>query len=108
MDRFEWDPRLTGFGKRVRDGRETWVIQYRLGHKQRRMTIGTCAKLTQAQARDQAKRRLAAVALGQDRQPTNGKAVAKPSTPCAASSLSISKPSKARSGRRPIAKSTAI
>jgi integrase len=66
MDRFEWDPRLTGFGKRVRGGRETWVIQYRLGHKQRRMTIGTCAKLTQAQARDQAKRRLAQVELGQD------------------------------------------
>jgi integrase len=66
MDRFEWDPKLTGFGKRTREGRETWIIQYRLGHKQRRMTIGTCAKLTQAQARDQAKRRLAQVELGQD------------------------------------------
>jgi integrase len=65
-DRFEWDPKLTGFGKRTRDGRETWIIQYRLGHKQRRMTIGTCAKLTQAQAREQARKRLAQVELGQD------------------------------------------
>jgi integrase len=65
-DRFEWDPKLTGFGKRSRDGRETWIIQYRLGHKQRRMTIGTCAKLTQAQAREQARKRLAQVELGQD------------------------------------------
>lgn len=65
-DRFEWDAKLTGFGKRIRDGRETWVIQYRLGHKQRRMTIGTCAKLTVAQAREQARRRLAEVELGQD------------------------------------------
>jgi integrase len=65
-DRFEWDRKLAGFGKRVRNGRETWIIQFRLGHKQRRMTIGTCAKLTPAQARDQAKRRLAEVELGQD------------------------------------------
>jgi integrase len=65
-DRFEWDSKLTGFGKRIRDGRETWIIQYRLGHKQRRMTIGTCAKLTQAQAREQARKRLAQVELGQD------------------------------------------
>jgi integrase len=65
-DRFEWDSKLTGFGKRVRDGRETWVIQYRLGHKQRRMTIGTCAKLTQAQARETARKRLAQVELGGD------------------------------------------
>jgi integrase len=65
-DRFEWDSKLTGFGKRTRDGRETWIIQYRLGHKQRRMTIGTCAKLTQAQAREQARKRLAQVELGQD------------------------------------------
>jgi integrase len=65
-DRFEWDSKLTGFGKRIRDGRETWVIQYRLGHKQRRMTVGTCAKLTQAQAREAARKRLAQVELGQD------------------------------------------
>jgi integrase len=65
-DRFEWDPKLVGFGKRIRDGRETWVIQYRLGHKQGRMTIGTCAKLTQAQARETARKRLAQVELGSD------------------------------------------
>jgi integrase len=65
-DRFEWDSKLTGFGKRLRDGRETWIIQYRLGHKQRRMTLGSAAKLTPAQAREQARRRLAQVELGQD------------------------------------------
>src|SRR5262249_53248309 len=65
-DKFEWDEKLSGFGKRTRDGRATWVIQYRLGHKQRRMTLGSVAKLTQAQARDQARKRLAQVELGHD------------------------------------------
>src|SRR5262245_57619337 len=65
-DKFEWDDRLSGFAKRTRDGRATWIIQYRLGHKQRRMTLGSVAKLTQAQARDQARKRLAAVELGHD------------------------------------------
>jgi integrase len=65
-DKFEWDPKIAGFGKRVRNGRATWIVQYRLGHKQRRMTLGSCAKLTAAQARGQAKRRLAEVELGQD------------------------------------------
>jgi integrase len=65
-DKFEWDPKLTGFGKRIRDGRGTWVIQYRLGHKQRRMTLGSVAKLTAAQARELAKKRLAQVQLGND------------------------------------------
>src|SRR5262245_34681973 len=78
-DRFEWDPKIAGFSKRVRNGRATWIIQYRLGHKQRRMTLGSCAKLTAAQARDQAKRRLAQVELGQDPAATKrqGRAEAK-------------------------------
>lgn len=65
-DKFEWDSKLVGFGKRVRDGRETWIIQYRFGHRQRRMKIGTVAKLTHAQAREAARKRLAQVELGQD------------------------------------------
>jgi integrase len=65
-DKFEWDAKLAGFGKRTRDGRATWVIQYRLGHKQRRMTLGSAEKLTQTQAREQARKRLAQVELGQD------------------------------------------
>lgn len=65
-DRFEWDGKLTGFGKRTRDGRETWVIQYRLGHKQRRYRIGDAEKLTPAQAREAARKLLAKVELGQD------------------------------------------
>ena len=65
-DTFEWDPKLAGFGKRIRDGRATWVIQFRLGHQQRRMTLGSAEKLSQAQARDQAGKRLAQVELGHD------------------------------------------
>jgi integrase len=65
-DRFEWDSKLAGFGRRIRDGRATWIIQYRLGHKQRRMTLGSGAKLTAAQAREAARKRLAQVELGND------------------------------------------
>jgi integrase len=63
-DRIEWDRKVVGFGKRIRDGRESWIVQYRLGHKQRRMKLGE--KLTLSQAREAARKILAKVELGQD------------------------------------------
>jgi hypothetical protein len=65
-DKFTWDDKLTGFGLRERGGRRSWVSQYRLGAKQRRLKIGSAEKLSKAQARDVARKRLAQVELGQD------------------------------------------
>jgi hypothetical protein len=36
---FEWDKDLSGFGRRTRNSRESWIVQFRLGSKQRRMKI---------------------------------------------------------------------
>ena len=66
MDRFEWDDKLTGFGQRDRNGKRTWVVQYRLGSQQRRMRIGSAEKLSAAQAREAARKILAKVELGHD------------------------------------------
>jgi integrase len=66
MDRFEWDSALSGFGLRERNGRKTWIVQYRLGHQQRRLKVGSAEKLTKAQAREAARKMLAKVELGHD------------------------------------------
>jgi integrase len=65
-DKFIWDGKLKGFGLRERNGRAAYVVQYRVGHKQRRLKIGDAAKLTEAKAREQARKLLAKVALGDD------------------------------------------
>jgi integrase len=48
----EWDDALPGFGLRVRDGRCTWVVQYKIGAKHRRITLGTTDELAAEQARN--------------------------------------------------------
>jgi integrase len=67
-DRFVWDSKLIGFGYRVRNGHKTYVVQYRVKdtHLQRRLKIGDAVKLSEAQAREQARKMLAAVQLGKD------------------------------------------
>ena len=65
-DQFIWDSKLIGFGQRIRNGRKSWIIQYRVGHQQRRMKIGDGEKLTRAQAREAARKILAKVELDQD------------------------------------------
>jgi integrase len=67
-DRFEWDTKLPGFGIRTRDGRRTYVVQYKLGAQQRRITIGSVAKLTREQAVKEAKKIFGRVAAGEDPQ----------------------------------------
>lgn len=58
------DDRLTGFILRVHPtGRMTYMIEYARGKK---YTIGTADKLTPAQARDEARRKLAGTTLGAD------------------------------------------
>jgi integrase len=65
---FVWDTQLSGFAKRTRNGKQTWIVQYRVGTQQRRMKIGDVAKVTQAQAREAARKMLAEVTLGKDPQ----------------------------------------
>ena len=58
-----------GFGLRIRyGGKRTWVVQYRIGGKQRRVTLGTVNSLDPEKARRAARDRLAQVTLGGDPQ----------------------------------------
>jgi integrase len=69
LDKLFFDDELPGFGFRIRDGgKRTWIAQYRLGKKQRRVTIGTVANTTAEEARKRAKDILSKVHLGADPQ----------------------------------------
>jgi integrase len=64
-----FDEAMPGFGVRLRaGGKRTWIAQYRLGSKQRRLTLGTLETLDEAEARRRAKTALSKVHLGQDPQ----------------------------------------
>jgi integrase len=68
-DAIFFDDDLPGFGLRIREGgKRTWIIQYRIGRKQRRLTVGSVEKLSLDRARKEAKVRLAQVELGGDPQ----------------------------------------
>jgi integrase len=71
-DHIAWDGELRGFGYRLRRGAggqvlKTWVVQYRRG-RTRRVLLGSGDLLSAEQARQQAKKLLAKVALGEDPQ----------------------------------------
>lgn len=86
-EHIEWDTRLEGFGLRIREGgSRKWIVQYKLGKKQRRVTFGNAKSLTPDQARngwtdadgrewDGASQLLAKVKLGHD--PAADKAIAR-------------------------------
>jgi integrase len=62
-----FDDDVPGFGVRVRDGgSRTYVFQYKLGTKQRRIAMGPVTALDLGKARSKAKDLYAAVRLGQD------------------------------------------
>jgi integrase len=66
-DRTFWDAELGGFGLRLRaGGAARWVVQYDLGGKTRRVTLGTTALLDAGAARTKAKDLLAAIRMGGD------------------------------------------
>ena len=70
-DHIEWDDSLPGFGVRLRaGGSKGFVIQYKIGEQNRRMTLGSAAKLTLEQARKEAKKIFGKVASGEDPQGT--------------------------------------
>jgi integrase len=62
-----FDDDVPGFGLRIREGgSRTFIVQYALGGRQRRMTIGTAKILDAAKARQTARNLLARVRLGHD------------------------------------------
>ena len=66
-DKTFWDDDLGGFGLRLRaGGSRNWVVQYDLGSKTRRVTLGATAVLDVGAARTKAKDLLAHVRLGGD------------------------------------------
>ena len=66
-DAIFFDDTLPGFGLRLRaGGGRTWIYQYKLGDKHRRITLGSATALDLAKARDAAVTLYARVKLGQD------------------------------------------
>jgi integrase len=66
-DKTFWDDEIGGFGVRVREGgSKVWVVQYDVGGRARRMTLGAIEALDAGKARATAKDVLAAVRLGRD------------------------------------------
>ncbi|MDB5534526.1 MAG: hypothetical protein JWO28_2841, partial [Hyphomicrobiales bacterium] len=50
-----FDDKLAGFGVRIRvGGKKTWIAQYRIGRRQRRLTLGTLAQIDADEARARA------------------------------------------------------
>jgi integrase len=67
IDAVYYDDELPGFGLRLRaGGGRGFVVQYKLGTKHRRMTLGSTAQIRLDAARDRARDILAAVRLGHD------------------------------------------
>ena len=68
-DHIVFDDDLPGFGVRIREGgKRTWIIQYRKGAKQRRLTLGSVNAIDPVKARKSAENVLAKIQLGGDPQ----------------------------------------
>lgn len=65
-DHVEWDDALPGFGVRIRGRSRTWIVQYRIGHQQRRESLGDVRQVSLEDARRIARQRFAQVELGED------------------------------------------
>lgn len=65
-DHIQWDPDLPGFGIRLRSGKASFIVQYRVGSDQRRKSLGDVRKLTIEDARSVARKRFAQIELGID------------------------------------------
>jgi integrase len=66
-ERIVFDEDIRGFGLRLREGgSRTWIYQYRIGSKQRRMVLGSAKSVPLSLARENAGRLEARVKLGGD------------------------------------------
>jgi integrase len=75
-DQIVWDDDVPGFGLRMRaGGTRAFVFQYKLGDRQRRITLGAASAIDVGRARESAKDLYAQVRLGQD--PAGAKAEAR-------------------------------
>jgi integrase len=61
-----WDDDLPGFGVRVRGEQKRYICQYRIGHQQRRQTIGDVRRVELETARKAARATFAKLILGTD------------------------------------------
>ena len=79
LEHIEFDDNMPGFGLRVRNGgkreHRTYILQYKIGPKQRRMTLGNVAKIDLNEAQRTARKIFGRIAEGKD--PANEKAVAR-------------------------------
>jgi hypothetical protein len=65
-DHIAWDPDVPGFGVRLRAGKASYVVQYRVGTEQRRKSLGDVRKVNVDDARNIARKRFAQIELGID------------------------------------------
>lgn len=65
-DHIQWDPDLPSFGVRLRPGKGSFIVQYRVGTDQRRKSLGDVRKITVEDARSIARKRFAQIELGID------------------------------------------
>jgi integrase len=79
-DHIAWDDALPGFGCRLRGENKVWIVQYRVGTKQRRESIGDTRKVKLDDARKIARTRFAQVELGSDPAADRAKARAEAAT----------------------------
>jgi integrase len=79
-DALYFDDTVPGLALRVRaGGKKSWVFQYRIGNKQRRLAFGTASALTPHEARKRAAHLHAEVKLGRDPSGDKSKARARAS-----------------------------
>src|SRR5260221_10174284 len=74
IDHYEWDDSMPGFGFRCQSGgRKSYLVKYRVGEKQRKLTLGATSKVSLEAAKSNARALFAKVAMGID--PANERAV---------------------------------
>jgi hypothetical protein len=107
-DKTFWDDELGGFGLRLREGgSRNWVVQYDLGGKSRRVTLGSTSLLDIGTARAKAKGLLAQVRLGAIPPPTSTHAEPEPPKPSERSCRATSLRTRVSGGRRASSRSSA-
>ncbi|MGI9488169.1 MAG: Arm DNA-binding domain-containing protein, partial [Geminicoccaceae bacterium] len=67
FDIVHWDNDLPGLGLRIlKSGSRSWVVRFRVGRRQRVITLGKVSLLSPGQARTKASEILAKAKLGED------------------------------------------
>ncbi len=84
-DHVEWDDGLPGFGVRLRGDSKSYLVQFRIGSQQRRISLGDTRKLSLEDARRIARKHFAQARLGVD--PAAEKAKARATAAAAALTL---------------------